>query len=105
MARSVRSLAMPTRRQPRPESRIAECILAGAGGSSTVAAVSEQPLAQTDSREREGNRDGQQAECVFVLAQLNRLVDCQRERGCPTWDVSSDHDRGAEFAQGACECE
>ena len=38
-----------------------------------------------------------------VVSRLHRIVDGQRKGLCLAWQVSGNHERGAEFAHRACE--
>src|SRR6266850_791831 len=65
----------------------------------------EQPLRAPDEQKGQGDGDSQQGIRVRVFAQLNVIIDCQRQRLCLAWDVSSQQDGCAEFAEGARKCE
>src|SRR5258705_3899119 len=63
----------------------------------------QQPLRAPDEQKGQGDGDSQQGISVRVFAQLNVIIDCQRQRLCLAWNISSQQDRRAEFADGARE--
>src|SRR6266404_1653524 len=65
----------------------------------------QQPLRAPDEYEGQCDGDSQQGIGFRVFAQLNVIIDCQRQRLCLAWDVSSQQDGCAEFAEGARKCE
>src|SRR6267142_6450745 len=63
----------------------------------------QQPLRAPNEEEGQCDGDSQQGIGFRVFAQLNVIIDCQRQRLCLAWDISSQQYGRAEFAEGARE--